>query len=83
MHGRIIKILLEEGTPTGIRHAEVVNWTGQAVVCPRPRVAELSKWRDEVERPGVYFLLGRMRKLEGTSYTSAKLKTCGIGYTRT
>jgi Domain of unknown function (DUF4357) len=59
MHGRTIKILLEQGTPSGIRHAEVVNWTGQAVVCPRARMLELSAWADETERPGVYLLLGK------------------------
>jgi hypothetical protein len=58
MHGRTIKILLDEGTPSGIRHAEVVNWTGQAVLCPRTRVAALSYWTVETQRPGVYFLLG-------------------------
>lgn len=42
-----------------IRHAEVVNWTSQAVVCPRARVSELSGWADETERPGVYLLLGK------------------------
>lgn len=59
MHGRTIKILLDQGTPSGIRHAEVVNWTGQAVVCPRARVLELNAWAEETERPGVYLLLGK------------------------
>jgi hypothetical protein len=26
----------------GIRHAELVNWTGQAIVCPRARIAQLA-----------------------------------------
>lgn len=59
MHGRTIKILLEQGTAVGIRHAEVVNWTGQAVVCPRTRIPELRQWTTETECPGVYFLLGK------------------------
>lgn len=55
--GKSIRIYLADGTVTGIRHAEVVNWTGQAVICPRTRVGELEKW-DEAKRPGVYVLFG-------------------------
>jgi len=56
-HGRSIRIYLADGSAAGIRHAEVVNWTGQAVVCPRARVAELKDW-EEARRPGVYLLVG-------------------------
>lgn len=56
-HGRSIRIYLADGSAAGIRHAEVVNWTGQAIVCPRTRVAELKGW-EESQRPGVYFLVG-------------------------
>lgn len=56
-YGKSIRIYLADGTPTGIRHAELVNWTGQAIVCPRGRIAELSGW-PEASRPGVYFLTG-------------------------
>jgi hypothetical protein len=56
-HGRSIRIYLADGSAAGIRHAEVVNWTGQAVVCPRTRVAELKGW-EETQRPGVYLLVG-------------------------
>ncbi len=55
--GRTIRIYLADGSPAGIKHAELVNWTGQAVVCPRGRVGELSKW-PESQRPGVYVLIG-------------------------
>lgn len=55
--GKTIRIYLADGTPTGIRHAEMVNWTGQALVCPRLRLPELFGW-DEARRPGVYFLFG-------------------------
>lgn len=55
--GKTIRIYLASGSPTGIRHAELVNWTGQAIVCPRPRIGELSDW-EESKRPGVYILLG-------------------------
>lgn len=56
-YGKTIRIYLADGSPTGIRHAELVNWTGQAIVCPRSRIGELLKW-PESQRPGVYFLFG-------------------------
>ncbi len=56
-YGKTIRIYLADASPTGIRHAELVNWTGQAIVCPRSRIGELSKWA-ESQRPGVYFLFG-------------------------
>ncbi len=55
--GKTIKIYLADGTVTGIRHAELMNWAGQAVACPRNRVGELAKW-EESKRPGVYILFG-------------------------
>lgn len=57
MHGRSIRIFLATGEVSGVRHAEVVNWTGQAVIAPRRRLAELRGWA-EVQRPGVYVLVG-------------------------
>lgn len=57
--GRSIRIYLDGGEVSGIRHAELVNWTGQAVLCPRSRVGELGeRWQSVVCRPGVYFLVG-------------------------
>lgn len=55
--GSSIRVFLADGTVTGIRHAEVVNWTGQAIACPRSRVVELSEW-EEASRPGAYLLFG-------------------------
>jgi hypothetical protein len=55
--GKTIRIYLADGSPTGIRHAELVNWTIQVVVCPRGRVPALSKW-PESQRPGAYILVG-------------------------
>ncbi len=57
MHGKNIRIYLSDGTVSGIRHAEIVNWTGQALSCPRNKISELSGW-PESKRPGVYFLFG-------------------------
>ena len=55
--GKSIRIYLADGTASGIRHAELVNWTGQALLCPRSRLAELTAW-PESQRPGVYLLFG-------------------------
>lgn len=55
--GKTVRIYLADKSPTGIRHAELVNWTGQAMVCPRSRIGELKEW-EEAQRPGVYFLIG-------------------------
>lgn len=55
--GRSIRIYLANGEVTGIRHAELANWTGQAITCPRTRLTELGEW-PEAQRPGVYFLVG-------------------------
>lgn len=55
--GKQIRIYLADGSPSGIRHAEITNWTGQALACPRTRFQELREWQ-ETKRPGVYFLFG-------------------------
>jgi hypothetical protein len=55
--GKSIRIYLADAEVGGIRHAEIVNWTGQALAFPRNRSAELKNW-PEVRRQGVYFLLG-------------------------
>lgn len=56
--GKSIRIYLTDGSVTGIRHGEIVNWTGQAIACPRLRFPELKEWT-EAKRPGVYFLFGQ------------------------
>ena len=56
--GRSIRIYLADGTPSGIRHVEIANWSGQAIACPRGRFSELTKW-EEAKRPGIYFLFER------------------------
>lgn len=54
--GRKVTIYLADGAPTGIRHVEIANWSGQAIACPRTRLNELKDWTEAL-RPGVYFLL--------------------------
>ncbi|MDR3391407.1 MAG: GIY-YIG nuclease family protein [Sulfuriferula sp.] len=56
--GKSIRIYLADGGVTGIRHGEIVNWTGQAIACPRTRFPELKEWT-EAKRPGIYFLFGQ------------------------
>ncbi len=55
--GRTIKLYLAEGTPTGLLAAEIMNWTGKVIVCPRTRLSSLSQ-REEVRKTGVYLLSG-------------------------
>lgn len=55
--GKTIRIYLDDGSVSGIRHAEIVNWTGQAVSSPRSKIKELATWV-ESKKPGVYFLFG-------------------------
>ena len=54
--GRKVTIYLADGAPSGIRHVEIANWSGQAIACPRSRLNELKDWT-EAQRPGVYFLV--------------------------
>lgn len=55
--GRTIRIYLDDGSVTGVKHAEIVNWTGQAISCPRQHVKNLNDW-PESKKPGCYFLYG-------------------------
>jgi len=57
MLGRTIRIYLDNGSVTGIKHSEIVNWSGQAISAPRKLVKDLKEWT-EAQRPGVYFLFG-------------------------
>jgi hypothetical protein len=54
-YGKSVRIFLPDATVTGIRHAEIVNRTGQTVACPRARLDELNQW-PETAKPGIYFL---------------------------
>lgn len=57
MAGRSVRLFLVDGTPQGMRTAEVGNWTGLALVCPRTDLVKLGK-RDAVRGAGVYLLIG-------------------------
>lgn len=62
--GRKVTIYLADGAPSGIRHVEIANWSGQAIACPRSRLNELKQW-SEAQRPGVYFLLEKQTSETG------------------
>lgn len=55
--GRTIRLYLVEGAPTGIRIAEIINWTGTVLAAPRSKLAEVIK-RPEAKRTGIYLLVG-------------------------
>jgi len=55
--GRQIRLFLVDGTPAGLMTAEVMNWTGKAIVAPRARFADLVR-REEATRTGIYILIG-------------------------
>ena len=52
-----IKLFLVNGSPDGLRTAELSNWSGKAVAAPRSQLDQLLS-RPEVDNPGVYILLG-------------------------
>lgn len=65
--GRTIKIYLDNGSVTGIKHSEIVNWSGQAISSPRNLIKKLKDWT-EAQRPGVYFLFGLDEKGNDSVY---------------
>ncbi|AWV97983.1 GIY-YIG nuclease family protein [Arcticibacterium luteifluviistationis] len=57
--GKSIRIYLKEGSVTGIKLAEVVNLTIQALSSPRNKFTDLNEYfYKEVNTQGVYFLIG-------------------------
>lgn len=52
MPGRSIRMFLVDGMPQGMRTAEVGNWTGLALMCPRTELSRLAL-RPEVKKTGV------------------------------
>lgn len=55
--GKSVRLFLVDGTPQAMRTAEVGNWSGLALVCPRTDLVRLGA-RPEVRRTGVYILVG-------------------------
>lgn len=57
MQAATIKLFLVHGSPSGLRTAELSNWSGKAVAAPRTELAELLV-REELASPGFYLLTG-------------------------
>jgi len=57
MTSATIKLFLPHGDAKSLRTAEISNWTGKAVAAPRTELEELLA-RDELEKAGVYILVG-------------------------
>lgn len=57
--GKSIRIYLKEGSVTGIKFAELVNQTIQALSCPRNKLSDVNLYfQSEINKQGVYFLFG-------------------------
>ena len=52
-----IKLFLVHGSPSGLRTAEISNWTGKAISAPRTELSDFLN-RQELVNPGIYFLTG-------------------------
>ena len=57
MIGRTIEIYLPEANPRGVRECAIMDSITKAVVVPRTKLADVTK-RDDLQDPGVYFLVG-------------------------
>ena len=66
-HGKQIRLFLADGDASGIRYAELVNWTGQAFSVPWVSRLALNEW-PESKRPGVYVLVGLDENGSNTVY---------------
>lgn len=57
MQAATIKIFLVHGSPSGLRTAELSNWSGKAIAAPRTEISDLLK-REELSSQGFYLLTG-------------------------
>ena len=55
--GKTIQIYIPDGSPRGIRIAEITSRTVQAILIPRSNLEDAFA-RDELNSVGVYFLIG-------------------------
>lgn len=56
--GKHVQVFLTDGTPGGLLTGQIMNWTGQTVVAPRSRLAQLLERREVRGHTGVYLLIG-------------------------
>lgn len=64
MSGKQVRLFLVDGTPGGLKTAEITNWTGHVLMGPRADVGALLQ-REEAKRTGVYLLLGEDQEAIG------------------
>ncbi|MFC7050706.1 GIY-YIG nuclease family protein [Emcibacter nanhaiensis] len=57
LKGRSIRLFLVDGSPTGLRTAEIMNWTGHVLFTPQMQLAT-ALTRKETKRTGIYLLVG-------------------------
>jgi hypothetical protein len=62
--GRTVRLFLVDGAATGLMTAEILSWTGRALVAPRSRLPDVLR-RQEARGTGVYFLVGDDPKVAG------------------
>ena len=57
MAGVKITLFLPSGDAQSFRTAQIGNWTGMALACPRSKIDDLFS-REEISKAGIYFLIG-------------------------
>ena len=75
---KMVRLYLADGSHTGPLVAKIINWTGQVIVVPRPQLHEMAK-REELQRTGIYLLVGHDGKPRGAASTSVKRMTSSGG----
>lgn len=58
MDGRVIRMFLTDGNPTGLRTVEIMNMTILGTFFPRTQLDKFIARREASEKPGVYMLFG-------------------------
>ena len=55
-----ITIHIPAGVRRGIKSIEIMNWTGQVLICQREQIMQLENhWKEGIQRQGVYILFNR------------------------
>ena len=72
MPGRSVRLFLVDGTPQGLRTAQVGNWSGLAVVCPRSDSAETRRRPRTRNEPASTSSWDRRRRASGLAVYVAR-----------
>ena len=68
---KVLKILLEEGSLSGIAKVRMANWSGELLSSPREKSEELLE-EEDIHRYGVYLLLSDEKAYVGQSRDLAR-----------